>query len=74
MRCMTLVRFPAPTGLDGARLRAVLEDAVSRYRKIAGLHRKYFLGNDTHGAQPELPYFDLHALVDSDAKIASIDA
>ena len=103
MRCITLVRFPAPTGLNGARLRAVLEDAVPRYRRIPGLHRKCFLGNDTHGggvyewesreiaqafydeawferlrtvcgAQPELQFFDLHALVDNDAKIARIDA
>ena len=49
MRCITLVRFPAPTGLNGSKLRAVLEDAVPRYQKIPGLHRKYFLGNDKHG-------------------------
>jgi hypothetical protein len=49
MRCITLVRFPKPTGLSGARLRAVLEDAVPRYQKIPDLHRKCFLGNDTHG-------------------------
>jgi hypothetical protein len=49
MRCITLVRFPAPAGLSGEKLRAVLEDAVPRYRKMPGLHRKYFLGNDTHG-------------------------
>ena len=30
MRYITLVRFPKPTGLSGARLRAVLEDAVPR--------------------------------------------
>ena len=49
MRCITLVRFPAPAGLNGAKLRAVLEDAVPRYQTIPGLHRKYFLGNATHG-------------------------
>ncbi len=49
MRCIAIVRFPAPVGLTGAKLRAVLEDAVPRYRGIPGLHRKYFSGNDTHG-------------------------
>ena len=49
MRCLAIVRFPAPAGLSGDKLRAVLEDAVPRYQVIPGLHRKYFLGNDTHG-------------------------
>jgi hypothetical protein len=49
MRCIALVRFPAPAGLTGAKLRAVLEDAVPRYQVIPGLHRKYFIGNDTQG-------------------------
>ena len=103
MRCLAIVRFPAPAGLTGAKLRAVLEDGVPRYQGLPGLHRKYFLGNDTHGggvyewesrdaalsfydeawyerlrtvygAQPELQFFDLHALVDNDAQTARIDA
>ena len=49
MRCIAIVRFPAPAGLTGARLRAVLEDGVPRYQGIPGLHRKYFAGNDTRG-------------------------
>ncbi len=49
MRCLTLVRFPAPANLTGDKLRTVLADAVPRYQGIPGLHRKYFLGNDTHG-------------------------
>ena len=49
MRCIALVRFPAPSGLSGARLRAVLDDAVPRYQDLPGLHRKYFLGNEVHG-------------------------
>jgi hypothetical protein len=49
MRCIAVVRFPAPTGLTGAKLRAVLEDAVPRYQVIPGLHRKYFIGNEAHG-------------------------
>jgi len=49
MRCVAIVRFPAPAALSGEQLRKVLEDAVPRYRVIPGLHRKYFLGNDTHG-------------------------
>jgi hypothetical protein len=49
MRCLAIVRFPAPAGLTGARLRAVLEDAVPRYQGIPGLHRKYFLGNESSG-------------------------
>ena len=49
MRCVAIVRFPAPAALGGERLRKVLEDAVPRYQVIPGLHRKYFLGNDTHG-------------------------
>ncbi len=49
MRCITLVRFPAPAGLSGMKLRAVLEDAVPRYQKVPGLQRKCFIGNDMHG-------------------------
>lgn len=50
MRCIAIVRFPAPAGLTGAKLRAVLEDGVPRYQALAGLHRKYFAGNATHGS------------------------
>jgi hypothetical protein len=49
MRCLAIVRFPAPAGLTGAKLRAVLEDGVPRYQGLPGLHRKYFAGNATHG-------------------------
>ena len=49
MRCIAIVRFPAPAGLTGERLRAVLEEAVPRYLAIPGLHRKYFLGNAGFG-------------------------
>ncbi len=49
MRCLAIVRFPAPAGLTGAKLRAVLEDSVPRYQGIPGLHRKYFAGNASHG-------------------------
>jgi hypothetical protein len=49
MRCIAIVRFPAPAGLTGAKLRAVLEDGVPRYQDLPGLHRKYFLGSATHG-------------------------
>lgn len=49
MRCIAIVRFPAPPGLSGDRLRAVLEQAVPRYEGIDGLRRKYFLGNSTFG-------------------------
>ena len=49
MRCLAIVRFPAPAGLTGAKLRAVLEEGVPRYQGIPGLHRKYFAGNETHG-------------------------
>ena len=50
MRCLAIVRFPAPPGLSGSKLRAVLEAGVPRYQGIPGLHRKYFAGNDSHGA------------------------
>ena len=50
MRCLAIVRFPAPAGLTGAKLRAVMEEGVPRYRDLPGLHRKYFAGNTTHGA------------------------
>jgi hypothetical protein len=50
MRCIAIVRFPAPAGMTGAKLRAVLDDGVPRYQGLPGLHRKYFLGNVTHGA------------------------
>jgi hypothetical protein len=50
MRCIAIVRFPAPAGLTGAKLRAVLEDGVPRYQALAGLHRKYFAGNAKHGS------------------------
>jgi hypothetical protein len=50
MRCIAVVRFPAPADIGGARLRAVLEEGVPRYQGIPGLHRKYFIGNETHGA------------------------
>jgi hypothetical protein len=49
MRCVAIVRFPAPAGLSGDKLRAVLEEAVPRYQGIPGLHRKYFLGNSSFG-------------------------
>jgi len=49
MRCLTIVRFPAPAGLGAAELRAMLEEAVPRYRVVPGLLRKYFIGNDTTG-------------------------
>ena len=49
MRCIAIVRFPAPAGLSGEKLRSVLEAAVPRYQGIPGLHRKYFLGNETVG-------------------------
>lgn len=49
MRCVAIVRFPAPADLTDDQLRAALEDAVPRYQGIPGLHRKYFLGNDAHG-------------------------
>ena len=49
MRCLAIVRFPAPAGLTGAKLRAVLEDGVPRYQGLPGLHRRYFAGNATHG-------------------------
>jgi len=49
MRCLAIVRFPAPAGLTGAKLRAVLQDGVPRYQDLPGLHRKYFAGNVTHG-------------------------
>jgi hypothetical protein len=49
MRCVAIVRFPAPAGLAGDKLRAVLEEAVPRYQGIPGLHRKYFLGNASFG-------------------------
>jgi hypothetical protein len=50
MRCLAFVRFPAPSGLTGDKLRAVLEEGVPRYKGIPGLHRKYFLGNSSFGA------------------------
>jgi len=103
MRCIAIVRFPAPAGMSGDKLRAVLEDALPRYQVIPGLHRKYFIGNDTHGggvyewgsreaaqafynetwferlrtvygAVPEIEFFDVHAVVDNDARTARIDA
>jgi len=49
MHCLAIVRFPAPAGLSGAKLRAVLQDGVPRYKDLPGLHRKYFAGNATHG-------------------------
>ncbi len=49
MRCLAIVRFPAPANLAGDKLRAVLQNAVPRYQGVPGLHRKYFLGNDTLG-------------------------
>jgi hypothetical protein len=51
MRCIAIVRFPRPAGLADHRrtLHGVLEESVPRYRAIAGLRRKYFVGNDTHG-------------------------
>jgi hypothetical protein len=49
MRCLAIVRFPAPAGLSGAKLRAVLEDGVPRYQGLPGLRRKYFAGNEIHG-------------------------
>ena len=49
MRCVAIVRFPAPAGLSGEKLRAVLEESVPRYQGIPGLHRKYFLGNASFG-------------------------
>ena len=75
MRCITLVRFPAPAGLSGEKLRAVLEDAVPRYRKIPGLHRKYFLGNDTHGGGVyEWESREAAGAFDNEAHTARIDA
>jgi hypothetical protein len=102
MRCLAIVRFPAPAGLSGPKLRAVLEDAVPRYQDLPGLHRKYFAGNDAHGggvyewdsreraqafynatlrerlrtvygAVPEVEFFDVHAVVDNDAHMATVD-
>ncbi|MBP6514448.1 MAG: hypothetical protein KA224_04665 [Steroidobacteraceae bacterium] len=49
MRCLTVVRFPAPAGLDDATLRRILEDSAPRYRGIPGLHRKYFISDATTG-------------------------
>lgn len=49
MRCIAIVRFPAPAGLSGDGLRAVLVEAVPRYGRIPGLHRKYFMGNGSFG-------------------------
>ena len=49
MRCIAIVRFPAPAGLTGSKLRAVLEDGVPRYQGIPDLRRKYFAGKDTRG-------------------------
>ncbi len=37
MRCITLVRFPAPAGLRGAKLRAALEDSMPRRQVAPGL-------------------------------------
>jgi hypothetical protein len=102
MRCIAIVKFPAPAGMTGAKLRAVLEDGVPRYRGLPGLHRKYFLGSATHGAGvyewetraaadafyndawrerlrtvygavPQIEFFDLHAVVDNDARTSRID-
>lgn len=49
MRCVAIVRFPAPSGLSADKLRAVLEEALPRYKGIPGLYRKYFLGNASFG-------------------------
>ena len=49
MRCVAIVRFPAPTRIPREKLHAVLEEAVPRYQGIPGLHRKYFMGNASFG-------------------------
>ena len=49
MRCVAIVRFPAPTGIPREKLHAVLEETVPRYQGIRGLHRKYFMGNASFG-------------------------
>lgn len=101
MRCLTVVRFPAPADLDPAELRRVLGDAVPRYQGVPGLRRKYFVGNeatgggvyewesraaaeafysqdwyermlDVYGVQPEVEFFDVHALVDNDTQRTEI--
>jgi hypothetical protein len=75
VRCVAIVRFPAPAALGGEQLRKVLEDAVPRYQVIPGLHRKYFLGNDTHGGGVyEWHDRALHAVVDNDGLTSVIDA
>jgi hypothetical protein len=95
MRCLTIVRFPAPAELDPAQLRELLREAVPRYQVVPGLSRKYFIGNestgggvyqwesraaaeafysqdwyermlDVYGTQPEVEFFDVHALVDNE--------
>lgn len=49
MRCLTVVRFPAPRNLEPAQLRALLEEAIPRYRHVPGLRRKVFIGSETTG-------------------------
>jgi hypothetical protein len=75
MRCLAIVRFPAPAGLSGAKLRAVLENGVPRYQDLPGLHRKYFTGNATHGGG--IYEWESRAAADAfynDAHTARIDA
>ena len=48
MRCVTIVRFPAPPPLTPEELDALLEDGMPPYRSVPGLLRKYFIGNREH--------------------------
>lgn len=50
MRCVAIVRFPAPAGLSGDKLHAVLEDAVPRYLGIPGLQHAV-VDNDAHSSR-----------------------
>lgn len=67
MRCITLVRFPAPAG--GVYEWESLEAAKAFYDETWFERLR-----NVYGAQPELQFFDLHAIVDNDAHVARIDA
>lgn len=69
MRCITLVRFPKPTGLSGVYEWESREAAQAFYDE-AWFERL----RTVYGTQPELQFFDLHALVDNEAQTARIDA